>query len=91
MTTGASVGTGSDADEGAEATGTGTLLLSVVLLRFGHVWFSPVPALLVLALGASLWIYRLLRRTHKQAQSDALKRWTVASASASNATPAADH
>lgn len=26
-----------------------------------------------------------------QAQSDALKRWTVASASASNATPAADH
>ena len=50
----------------------GTLLLSVALLRFGHVWFSPVPALLVLALGASLWIYRLLRQTHKQAQSDAL-------------------
>lgn len=48
------------------------LLLSVLLLRYGHVWFSPVPALLVLALGASLWVYRLLRRTHKQAQSDAL-------------------
>ena len=45
----------------------GTLLLSVALLRFGHVWFSPIPALLVLALGASLWIYRLLRQTHKQA------------------------
>ena len=54
------------------ATMAGTLLLSVALLRFGHVWFSPVPALLVLALGASLWIYRLLRQTHKQAQSDAL-------------------
>ncbi len=53
-------------------TMVGTLLASVLLLRYGHVWFSPVPALIVLALGASLWIYRLLRRTHKQAQSDAL-------------------
>lgn len=50
----------------------GTLVLSVLLLRYGHAWFSPVPALLVLALGASLWVYRLLRRTHHQAQSDAL-------------------
>ncbi|MEL1263848.1 CHASE2 domain-containing protein [Pseudoxanthomonas putridarboris] len=47
-------------------------LLSVLLLRFAHLWFSPVPVLLVLALAASLWLYRLLRRTHKQAQSDAL-------------------
>ncbi|CAN4278497.1 diguanylate cyclase [Pseudoxanthomonas sp. LjRoot125] len=53
-------------------TMAGAVVLSVVLLRYGHAWFSPVPALLVLALGASLWIYRLLRRTHKQAQSDAL-------------------
>ena len=53
-------------------TMAGTVVVSVLLLRYGHIWFSPVPALLVLALGASLWIYRLLRRTHKQAQSDAL-------------------
>lgn len=53
-------------------TMAGTLVLSILLLRYGHVWFSPVPALLVLALGASLWVYRLLRRTHHQAQSDAL-------------------
>mgnify|MGYP000924594002 CR=1 FL=1 len=48
------------------------LLLSVVLLRFAHLWFSPVPALLVLGLGALLWVYRLLRRTHRQALSDPL-------------------
>ena len=53
-------------------TMAGTLVLSILLLRYGHAWFSPVPALLVLALGASLWIYRLLRRTHRQAQSDSL-------------------
>lgn len=53
-------------------TMAGALILSVLLLRYAHLWFSPVPALLVLALGASLWVYRLLRRTHRQAQSDAL-------------------
>jgi diguanylate cyclase (GGDEF)-like protein len=31
-----------------------------------------VPAVIVLALGALLWLYRLLRRTQRQAQSDSL-------------------
>ncbi|WAC63364.1 CHASE2 domain-containing protein [Pseudoxanthomonas sp. SL93] len=47
-------------------------VLSVMLLRFAHLWFTPVPAVIVLALGALLWLYRLLRRTQRQAQSDSL-------------------
>ncbi|WP_163840580.1 CHASE2 domain-containing protein [Pseudoxanthomonas sacheonensis] len=47
-------------------------LLSWLLLRFAHVWYPPVPALLVLGLGASLLILRALRRTRLQAQSDPL-------------------
>ena len=47
-------------------------LLSWLLLRFGHVWYPPVSALLVLLVGASLRILRMLRRTRQQAQSDSL-------------------
>lgn len=49
-----------------------TVLVSFLLLQFSHLWFPPVSALFVLALGTLLWIYRRLRRTHKQAQSDPL-------------------
>jgi len=49
-----------------------TILVSFLLLQFGHLWFPPVSALLVLAIGTLLWVYRRLRRTHKQAQSDPL-------------------
>jgi diguanylate cyclase (GGDEF)-like protein len=47
-------------------------LLSWLLLRFGHAWYPPVPALLVLGLGALLLVLRTLRRTRQQAQSDPL-------------------
>jgi diguanylate cyclase (GGDEF)-like protein len=49
-----------------------TILVSFLLLQFAHLWFPPVSALLVLAIGTLLWVYRRLRRTHKQAQSDPL-------------------
>ncbi|MEJ1095953.1 MULTISPECIES: CHASE2 domain-containing protein [unclassified Pseudoxanthomonas] len=49
-----------------------TILISFLLLQFAHLWFPPVSALLVLAIGTLLWVYRRLRRTHKQAQSDPL-------------------
>ncbi|KRG69073.1 CHASE2 domain-containing protein [Pseudoxanthomonas dokdonensis] len=49
-----------------------TLLVPYVGMRVWHVWFAPSATLLVLALGASLAIYRLLRHTFQQAQSDAL-------------------
>ena len=48
------------------------LLLSFLLLRFGHAWFPPMSALAVLGIGALLWLVRLLRRTRHQAQSDSL-------------------
>ncbi|MGH8062153.1 MAG: CHASE2 domain-containing protein [Pseudoxanthomonas sp.] len=48
------------------------LLLSFLLLRFGHAWFPPMPALAVLGIGALLWLGHLLRRTRHQAQSDPL-------------------
>jgi diguanylate cyclase (GGDEF)-like protein len=47
-------------------------LLSWLLLRFGHVWYPPVPVLMVLGLGSGLLILRTLRRTRRQAQSDPL-------------------
>jgi len=47
-------------------------LLSWLLLRFGHVWYPPVSALMVLAFGALLLLLRTLRRTRMQAQSDPL-------------------
>ncbi len=47
-------------------------LLSWLLLKFAHVWYPPVPALIVLGLGALLLILRTLRRTRLQAQSDPL-------------------
>ncbi|WP_368564575.1 CHASE2 domain-containing protein [Pseudoxanthomonas sp. UTMC 1351] len=49
-----------------------TILVSFLLLQFAHLWFPPVSALLVLTIGTLLWVYRRLRRTHKQAQSDPL-------------------
>ncbi len=48
------------------------LLLSFLLLRFGHAWFPPMSALAVLGIGALLCLVRLLRRTRHQAQSDTL-------------------
>lgn len=48
------------------------LLLSFLLLRFGHAWFPPMSALAVLAIGALSWLLRLLRRTRHQTQSDPL-------------------
>lgn len=48
------------------------LMLSFLLLRFGHAWFAPVPTLAVLAIGALSWALRLLRRTRHHAQSDPL-------------------
>jgi diguanylate cyclase (GGDEF)-like protein len=48
------------------------LLLSFLLLRFGHAWFPPMSALAVLGIGALLWLVRLLRLTRHQAQSDSL-------------------
>jgi diguanylate cyclase (GGDEF)-like protein len=47
-------------------------LLSWLLLEFAHVWYQPVPALIVLGMGALLLILRTLRRTRQQAQSDPL-------------------
>lgn len=46
--------------------------LSWLLLRFGHAWYPPVPALMVLGLGALLLVMRTLRRARRQAQSDPL-------------------
>lgn len=48
------------------------LLLSFLLLRFGHAWFPPMSALAVLGIGALSWLLRLLRRTRHQTQSDSL-------------------
>jgi diguanylate cyclase (GGDEF)-like protein len=48
------------------------LLLSFLLLRFGHAWFPPMAALAVLGIGALSWALRLLRRTRHEAQSDPL-------------------
>lgn len=48
------------------------LLLSFLLLRFGHAWFAPMSALAVLGIGALSWLLRLLRRTRQQTQSDLL-------------------
>ena len=48
------------------------LLLSFLLLRFGHAWFPPMPVLAVLGIGALSWLLRLLRRTRQQTQSDLL-------------------
>ncbi|KAF1721121.1 CHASE2 domain-containing protein [Pseudoxanthomonas wuyuanensis] len=47
-------------------------LISFLLLALARSWYPPTAAMLVLALGASVWIYRRLRRTHRQAQSDPL-------------------
>lgn len=47
-------------------------LVTYVLLRFGQLWFPPMSALLVLAIGALLRIVKMLRRTQHQAQSDPL-------------------
>lgn len=48
------------------------LLLSFLLLRFGHAWFPPMSALVVLGIGALSWLLHLLQRTRRQAQSDPL-------------------
>lgn len=56
----------------ALATIAFTLLLSFVLLQFARIWYPASATLLVLAVGASVWVYRLIRRTHRAAQSDAL-------------------
>ncbi|WP_454829886.1 CHASE2 domain-containing protein [Pseudoxanthomonas wuyuanensis] len=47
-------------------------LAAFLLLAFAQSWYPPTAAMMVLALGASVWIYRRLRRTHRQAQSDPL-------------------
>lgn len=47
-------------------------VVSLLLLRLGAAWFAPMPALIVLAIGALLWMARSLRRTRHQAQSDPL-------------------
>ena len=47
-------------------------LLAFLMLRFGDAWFAPVSTLVVLAIGALLWMARSLRRTRHQAQSDPL-------------------
>lgn len=49
-----------------------TLLLSFLLLQFAHLWFPVSATLLVLLLGTAVWLYRLFRKTHHAAQSDAL-------------------
>jgi diguanylate cyclase (GGDEF)-like protein len=54
------------------ATAALTLLMSLLLLRFGHAWFPPMPVLAVLGLGSLWWLASRLRRTRHQAQSDAL-------------------
>jgi len=50
------------------------VLTCVLLLRFAGLWFPPVPALCVLAVGALLLGLRVLRRSRRQAQSDPLTR-----------------
>ncbi|MET0807438.1 MAG: CHASE2 domain-containing protein [Pseudoxanthomonas sp.] len=47
-------------------------VLSWLLLKFGNLWYPPVSALLVLGVGALSLVWRRLRRTRKQAQSDPL-------------------
>ncbi|MEP6908133.1 MAG: diguanylate cyclase, partial [Pseudoxanthomonas sp.] len=47
-------------------------LLSWCLLSFAHIWYPPMAALLVLALGLCSMSLRVLRRTRRQAQSDPL-------------------
>ncbi|MGX5732014.1 CHASE2 domain-containing protein [Pseudoxanthomonas beigongshangi] len=49
-----------------------TLLLSLLLLQFARLWFPASATLLVLAIGASVWVYRLIRRTQRAAQTDPL-------------------
>ena len=47
-------------------------LLAFLMLRLGDAWFAPMSSLIVLAIGALLWMARSLRRTRHQAQSDPL-------------------
>lgn len=47
-------------------------VISFLLLRFGAIWFPPMPALIVLCIGVISWMARSLRRTRRQAQSDPL-------------------
>ena len=47
-------------------------LLAFLMLRMGDAWFAPMSSLIVLAIGALLWMARSLRRTRHQAQSDPL-------------------
>ena len=47
-------------------------LTAFLLLAFAQTWYPPAAAMTVLALGAAIWLYRRLRRTHRQAQSDSL-------------------
>lgn len=49
-----------------------TLVLSWLLLRWAHLWFAPMPALLVLGLGALMWTLKRLRQGRHRAQSDPL-------------------
>lgn len=47
-------------------------LVTFLLLRFGHWWFAPTSALIVLCIGAAMRLARGLRRTQRQAHSDPL-------------------
>ena len=44
-------------------------LLAFLMLRLGDAWFAPMSSLIVLAIGALLWMARSLRRSRPQAQS----------------------
>ena len=45
------------------ALAAATLLTSFALLRFGHIWLAPAPALLGIVLAYPIWSWQHLRRT----------------------------
>lgn len=49
-----------------------TVLVSFSLLQFGRLWFPISASLLILVLGASIWLYSYIRRSRQAAQTDAL-------------------